>query len=734
MGTGSWKSSGSRFTKSLIDQIDPIMIGSPIHVKMSDPMLPFAKDPPATGSARKRRRSRRIDGQIASIRARRSLLQIVLATALGLGIGPWSAGPAQADSVSVSASRVRSGSASHPRPFRVHRIPRSVVLGSPVELPIWPPLPWEHRLEVYGPERSRSKDSTGPSVLLDFEPREELVWWPKRVGRHRLVRRARDPLTGEQRVRKSIVHVRPPGSSELLLPAPHPLARLYSANLFRLASPRKLARHCWRARARCRLELDVELVSDGSRHRGGSTPLPRGAFVTATVTGLAAGERHVVRARIEDARGRVIARGTPLYVEAEAFERPSASLSVLEEPGAPPSSSPFLLVGSILSPSLPAYYALDLADRLRWFALSSHRTWLTDVGPGGVLLGAESARPDAGVPPNQFVLKDDFAGYPRRRISLSLLNEKLVAAGWKPILPVHHDIIALPGGRLALLGFLVRTLVDVQGPGERTVLGDAIVVLGPDLEVEWFWDAFEYLDPSEPAVLGELSTVFSGGCADDDPDCEVQDWTHSNALAYRASDGNLLLSIRHLDRLVLLDFDDGKGSGKVLWSLGGGGDFTLSTGNPLDWFTHQHDPRWISDDRIAVYDNGNTHCVLGLRRPCTSRGQVWHIDEQTMTATPELNVEMGVDSFALGSAQPLESGGFHFNNGLGAMRGGQVGSMGTEVDQNGALLRSLFLDELVYRSWRLPDLALPEAEPAPPKPYRPRFGPRSFPGAAKRRR
>lgn len=83
------------------------------------------------------------------------------------------------------------------------------------------------------------------------------------------------------------------------------------------------------------------------------------------MTGLAAGERHVVRARIEDGRGRVIARGAPLRVDVEDAERPTASLSVTEAPGAPPSSEPFLLVGSILSPSLPAYYALDLADRLR---------------------------------------------------------------------------------------------------------------------------------------------------------------------------------------------------------------------------------------------------------------------------------------------------------------------------------------------------------------------------------
>lgn len=87
----------------------------------------------------------------------------------------------------------------------------------------------------------------------------------------------------------------------------------------------------------------------------------------------------------------------------------------------------------------------------------------------------------------QFVLQRDFAGYPRRRISLSQVNQKLVAAGWKPILEVHHDIIARPGDRLALLGFIARTLVDVQGLGEKNVLGDAIVVLGPDLEVEWFW-------------------------------------------------------------------------------------------------------------------------------------------------------------------------------------------------------------------------------------------------------
>ncbi len=57
------------------------------------------------------------------------------------------------------------------------------------------------------------------------------------------------------------------------------------------------------------------------------------------------------------------------------------------------------------------------------------------------------------------------------------------------------------------------------------------------------------------------------------------DWTHSNDMLYSSDDHNLLLSIRHQNWIVKIEYLDGQGSGKILWRLGEGGDFRL-TGAP----------------------------------------------------------------------------------------------------------------------------------------------------------
>ena len=89
------------------------------------------------------------------------------------------------------------------------------------------------------------------------------------------------------------------------------------------------------------------------------------------------------------------------------------------------------------------------------------------------------------------------------------------------------------------------------------------------------------------------------------------DWTHSNGLLYSADDHNLLLSIRHQNWIIKIDFNDGHGSGNVLWRLGEGGDFKLIGGtDPTDWFYAQHGMSYFTPNttgvfRLGVLDNGN---------------------------------------------------------------------------------------------------------------------------------
>ena len=49
---------------------------------------------------------------------------------------------------------------------------------------------------------------------------------------------------------------------------------------------------------------------------------------------------------------------------------------------------------------------------------------------------------------------------------------------------------------------------------------------------------------------------------------------------------------------------------------------------------------------------------------CESRGQVYTLDESSMTARLDANIRLGLYSFAFGSAHGIADGSLHFNSGL----------------------------------------------------------------------
>jgi len=124
----------------------------------------------------------------------------------------------------------------------------------------------------------------------------------------------------------------------------------------------------------------------------------------------------------------------------------------------------------------------------------------------------------------------------------------------------------------------------------------------------------------------------------------LPDWTHSNGLVYSPNDGDLILSMRNQSWVIKIDYNNGTGTGSVLWKLGYQGDFTLPSSDPSQWFSFQHFPSLItqngSQDRLAVWDNGNSRildsfgnvCFLG-GVPCYSRAVVIEIDESMKAAS-----------------------------------------------------------------------------------------------------
>ena len=87
-----------------------------------------------------------------------------------------------------------------------------------------------------------------------------------------------------------------------------------------------------------------------------------------------------------------------------------------------------------------------------------------------------------------------------------------------------------------------------------------------------------------------------GGC---DRDLPVQDWSHGNSLN-EASDGTVIISLRHLDQIISIDED----FQSINWRLGGpGSDFGFS--DQKDRFYHQHAASLLPNGNVLLFDNGN---------------------------------------------------------------------------------------------------------------------------------
>ena len=203
-------------------------------------------------------------------------------------------------------------------------------------------------------------------------------------------------------------------------------------------------------------------------------------------------------------------------------------------------------------------------------------------------------------------------------------------------------------------------------------------------------------------MLGEICTVLTAGCPPLSLGLRAHDWTHANSIDYQTSDGNLLISLRNQDWVIKIDYQDGQGTGEVVWRLGADGDFVVDATAPNPWFSHQHDAVY-DGQHLVIFDNGNTRCS---ENPvdCNSRGQVWQIDETSHIATLVENVDLGGYSTAFGSAQHLSNGNYHYLSGL--LLPGFV-SDSIEISPEGVEVYRLRAQGTSYRSFRMKDLYTP---------------------------
>lgn len=359
--------------------------------------------------------------------------------------------------------------------------------------------------------------------------------------------------------------------------------------------------------------------------------------------------------------------------------------------------------GVLLGISGGSQIATDFNGNVVWYGLAN-LTWATRFEEGGYLWGVlEDPGQDIS---QQSIRKLDLVGMTVLETNAAQVNEQLKAMGRRPITGFHHEVRTLPGGRILALAGVEQILTDVQGPGPVDVMGDMILVFDSDLNVLWTWDAFDRLDQTRLATGGEVCKQPFNACPPFYLADKVNDWTHGNSVQLTA-DGNLLFSIRHQDWLVKINYANGSGDGSILWKLGKDGDFTFLSDDPYPWFSHQHDGNFsISDpSRLLVFDNGNLR-FANASVPVHSRGQVLQLDERNRTASLNVNADLGVLSLALGTAQELSDGRYHFDAGSVVGSGG-MSAYAVEVNACGETAPALQANAMLYRSFWMSDMYTP---------------------------
>lgn len=526
-------------------------------------------------------------------------------------------------------------------------------------------------------------------VVRDFSPDNDFVWTPTQEGTYDVEVTVKDGYQATETSSAIVVDEvasRVAGSQAVITPTANPLVALYSA-------PPSSADTVF---------VQFAVAGDQPAWRNtDARPVEPGKSTNFFVAGMLPDTTYQMRHVFSDGTG-----SAPLLFTTGSIPASLTipAFSVLQTPGDGSDLDQDMLFHERIrnTPDAPPLLATDLAGQVTWYYdLSDSGFDLTKAGqslvPGGTLLlnGVDPYTPKTDAPN---VLREiDLAGNPVRETNLAAVNVQLAAMGREAVHAFHHDVQRLDDGTTIALAYTERS-IDVDGTPTNYV-GEMVLALDADFQVTWAWDAFDHLDVTRGPVLGEVVLPGSPEPTAAVPVLPAVDWLHVNAVALSPADGNLILSVRHQDWVIKIDYRNGAGDGHVVWRLGEGGDFTVDSTDPDPWFSHQHNAHYVDDNTLVLFDNGNTRRETDPT--ATSRGQVWTLDETNMTATLVLNADLGSYSFRLGSAQQLSNGNYSFMSGSIGDPPPRAVAQSIEVLPDGTLSYVLQFASPEYRSFRL---------------------------------
>ncbi len=208
------------------------------------------------------------------------------------------------------------------------------------------------------------------------------------------------------------------------------------------------------------------------------------------------------------------------------------------------------------TPGIP--FAMDLSGNVIWTYPFPDRQAGSELFPIKLLPNGHLMAliaPDAGVltgpvsPSLLNVVREiDLVGNTIRQLTMADLNTRLAAAGFNITLQIFsHDFVELPNGHILVIANTFKSFTDLPGyPGTTNVLGDVVVDLDENFDPKWVWSEFDHLDVNRHPMNFPRLDAQQCYCL------------------FRGR-RQFLISIRHQNWIIKVDYRDGAGTGDILW-------------------------------------------------------------------------------------------------------------------------------------------------------------------------